>query len=112
MSFLLEDSEEENIVSTDSISQVMKGDKLEANNLQIDKLQLAESGQEIKEHSSETSMSNQAAHLQGPSSNASKKTESTPLPLLKLRIFPSPKIVNRLSELKKKNTRGPSKRLT
>ena len=76
MSFLLEDSEEENIVSTDPISQAMKGDNLKANNLQIEtnKLQLAEleleSGPEIKECSSETSTSNQAAHLQGPSNNA------------------------------------------
>ena len=118
MSFLLEDSEEENIVSKDLISQAMKGDNLEANTLQIetDKLQLAElkleSGSEIKECSDGTSTSNQAADLQGPSNNASRKTESTPLSLLKLRISPSPKIVNRLSELKKKNVRGPSKRLT
>ena len=37
MSFLLEESEEENIsVSTDTISQALKGDNLEANNLQVD----------------------------------------------------------------------------
>ena len=120
MLFLLEDSEEENIVSTDPISQAMKGDSLKANNLQIEtnKLQLAEleseleSGPEIKEHSSEASNSNQTAHLQGPSHNASRKPESALLSLLKLHISPSPKIVNWLSEIKKKNTRGPSKRLT
>ena len=116
MSFLLEDSEEENIVSADLISQAIKGENLEANNLQIetDKSQLAEleSAQEIKEHSSETSILNQAAHLQGPSKDASRKTDSAPLSLLKLRISPTPKIVNQLSEIKKKNTRGPSKRLT
>ena len=135
MSFLLEESEEElsaisnrvecpdvenNIVdNTDSTGQAMKGENLEANNLQIetDKLQSAEleleSGSEINiAHSSEASTSNQAAQLQGPSSNTLRKTESTPLSLLKLRISPSPKIVNRLSELKKKNIRGPSKRLT
>ena len=115
MSFLLEDSEKETIVSTNPISQAMKGDNLEANNLQIetDKSQLAEleSGPEIKEHSSETSILNQAAHHQGPSKNAVRKTESAPFSLLKLYISPTPKIVNRLSEIKKKNTRGPSKRL-
>ena len=36
MSFLLEDSEEENTVSIDLISQAMKGDNLEANTLQIE----------------------------------------------------------------------------
>ena len=53
---------------------------------------------------------NQAA--QGPSSDSSKKTESAPLSLLKLCVSPTPKIVNRLSKIKKKNTRGPCKRLT
>ena len=112
MSFLLEDSEEENIVSTDPISQAMKGDKFKANNLQMetDKLQLAEleleSGPEINTaHSGEASALNQAAHLQGPSIDALRNTESTLLSLLKLRISPSP-------ELKKKNTRGSCKGLT
>ena len=133
MWFLLEESEEElaaiskrlgcpdveNVDNSDSISQVMKGDNVEANNLQIetDKLQPLELelelGSEIKVAcSGEASTSNQAAHLQGPSSNTLRKTESTPLSLLKLHVSPSPKIVNRLSELKKKNIRGPSKRLT
>ena len=100
----------------------MKGENLETNNLQIDKPQTdklqsselkLESGSEINvAHSSVASTSNQAAQLQGPSSNAARKTESTPLSLLKLCISPTPKIVNRLSQLKKKNIRGPSKRLT
>ena len=85
MSFLLEDSEEENIVSTNPISLAMNGDNLEANNLQIEthKWQLAEleSGPEINEHSSETSILNQAAHHQGPSKNAVRRTESAPLSL-------------------------------
>ena len=59
---------------------------------------------------SQVNILNQAA--QGPSKDASKKTESTLLSLLNLRVSPTPKIVNRLLEIKKKNTRGPSKRLT
>ena len=55
---------------------------------------------------------NQAAQVHGPSSSALKKTESTPLSLLKLCVSSTPKIVNRLSKIKKKSTRGPSKRLT
>ena len=97
----------------------MKGDNVEASNVQIetDKSQLAEleleSGSKIKTAcSSEASTSNQTAELQDPSSDAMRKTESAPLSLLKLWISLSPKIVNRLSELKKKNIRGPSKRLT
>ena len=138
MSFLLEESEEElsaisnrlgcpnveNIENTDSDGQAIKGDNLEVNTLQIDtdkpptdkshsaELEL-ESGSEIKvARSSEASTLNQAAQFQGPSSNASEKTESALLSLLKLCISLSPEIVNRLSELKKKNIRGPSKRLT
>ena len=135
MSFLIEESEEEfsvvssrlgcseNIVdSADLNSQAMKGEDLDMCNLQIDKLHTEKSqsselklelGSEINiACSSEASTLNQAAQLQGPSSNTMRKTESAPLTLLKLHIFPSHKIVNRLSEIKKKNIRGPSKRLT
>ena len=104
---------------TDPIQEYNKRGYLEANNLQIDtdKLHSAEleleSGSEIKvARSSEASTLNQAAQLQGPSSSTLEKTESILLSLFKLRVFLSHKIVNRLSELKKKNIRGPSKRLT
>ena len=117
MSFLLEEKDEDLAVIRDrlGISQVMSRDELEARNLQkeIDKSQAAELEleleKEIKKGTTEIVL-NQTA--QGPTSTAAKKTESAPLSLLKLRISPTPKIVNRLSEIKKKNTRGPSKRLT
>ena len=142
MSFLIEESEEEfsavssrlgcpnagNIIdSKDSNSEAMKGENLETNNLQIDKPQTdksqlpelkLESGSEFNvAHSSECSgqacTSNQAVQLQGPSSNATRKTEGAPAISVKaVHISPTPKIVNRLSQLKKKNIRGPSKRLT
>ena len=140
--FLLEESEEEfsvisnrlgcsdvenNVDNTNLNGQAMKGENLEICNLKTDKQKInkpqteksqshelkLESGSEINmARSSEASTSNQAAQLLGLSSNATRKTESAPLSLLKLHVSPSPKIVNRLSELKKKNIRGPSKRLT
>ena len=117
MSFLLEEKDEDLAVISDrlGISQAMSRDELEARNLQkeIDKSQAAELEleleKEIKKGTTEI-VSNQTA--QGPSSTAARKTESALLSLLKLHISPTPKIVNRLSEIKKKNTTGPSKRLT
>ena len=103
MSFLIEESEEElssvklghpdveNIVdSADLNSQAMKGDNLETDKLQSPELKL-ESGSEINiacssECSGQASTLNQAAQLQGPSSNTTKKTESALLSLLKLHI--------------------------
>ena len=108
LSCLLEEKDEDLSVINDrlGISQVMSREDLEAHNLQkeIVKSQAAELELE------KGTVLNQAA--QGPSSDASKKTESALLSLLKLRVSPTPKIVNRLSEIKKKNTRGPCKRLT
>ena len=115
LSFLLEKPDEELAVISDrlGISQAMSREDLEANNLQKDivKSQVAEIEleKEIKKGTNEIVL-NQAA--QGPSRDTSKKTESAPLSLLKLHVSPTPKIVNQLSEIKKKNTRGPSKRLT
>ena len=123
MLFLIEESEEElsftssrlgcpdvekNIDSKDSNSDAMKGESLEMeksqiNKLQIDKSQLPElkldsqsesKGAHSSECSGQASTSDQAAQLQGPSSNATRKTEGAPLPLLKLRASPAPKIVN------------------
>ena len=65
------------------------------------------------EHSGQVSTSDQTAQLQGLSSNVPQsRTEGVPLPLLKLHVSPTSKIVTRLSQLKRKNLRGPSKRLT
>ena len=114
LSFLLEEKDEDLAVISDrlGISQAMSRDDLEAKNLQkdIEKSWKDEFKLELESESSQVNILNQAA--QGPSKDASKKTESTPLSLLKLHVSPTPKIVNRLSEIKKKNTRGPSKRLT
>ena len=107
LSFLLEEKDEDLTVINDrlGISQAMSRDDLEAHNLQkeIVKAQAAKLDLEKR------IVLNQAA--QGPSKDV-KKTESAPLSLLKLRVSPTPKIVNRLSEIKKKNTVGPCKRLT
>ena len=109
------------IVDRDELSsEAMKGEILETNRLQIDKSQLyeLESESEVKaasssEYSHQVSTSDQTAQLQGSPSNVTQsKTKGAPLPLLKLRISPTPKIVDRLSQLKKKKIRGPSKRLT
>ena len=118
MSFLLEETDEDLAVISDrlGISQAMSRDDLEAKNLQkdIDRSRETELKLELgsQPESSQVCTSNQAAQVHGPSRSALKKTESTPLSLLKLRISPTPKIVNRFLEIKKKNTRGPSKRLT
>ena len=107
LSFLLEEKDEDLAAINDrlGISQAMSRDDLEAHNLQkeIVKSQAAELDLEKR------IVLNQAA--KGPSKDV-KKAESTPLSLLKLRVSPTPKIVNRISEIKKKNTRGPCKRLT
>ena len=118
LSFLLEEKDEDLAVISDrlGISQAMSRDNLEAKKLlkDIDRSKETELKLELGSQfeSSQVCTSNQAAQVHGPFSSASKKTESTPLSLLKLRISPTPKIVNRLSELKKQNIRGPSKRLT
>ena len=112
--FYLKKTDEDLAVISDrlGISQVMSREDLEANNLQkdIDRSREAEFKLGSESENSQVSTLNQAA--QGPSRDTSKKTESAPLSLLKLHISPTPKIVNQLSEIKKKNTRGPSKRLT
>ena len=142
MSFLIEESDKElSTASTnlrlgcpdiekiidrkDSNSEAMKGESLETNMSQINKPQTDKSQSveleleaEAKvahssEHSGQVSTLDQTAQLQGSSSNAMQsKTEGTLLPLLKLCVSPTPKIVNRLSQFKKRNIRGPSKRLT
>ena len=112
MSFLLEEIDEDLAAISDrlGISQAMSRDDLEATKLQkeIDKPQTVELREtELKLElgsqleSSQVCTSNQAAQVHGPSSSALKKTESTLHSLLKLRVSPTPKIVNRLSELKK-----------
>ena len=117
MSFLLEETDEDLAVISDrlGISKAMSREELEANNLKkdIDGSQAAELELELEKEikkGTTANVLNQAA--QGPSSTTARKTESTPFSVLKLRVSPTPKIVNRLSETKKKNTRGPSKRLT
>ena len=98
----------------------MKGENLEINKLQTEKSQLPELELESElkvacssEHSGQVSTLDQTAQLQGSSSNLTQsKTEGAPLPLLKLHVSPTLKIVNRLSQLIKKKIRGPSKRLT
>ena len=49
---------------------------------------------------------------QGPAKDTSKKGRERTALSVKSASLPTPKIVNRLSEIKKKNTRGPCKRLT
>ena len=115
------------IDSKDLNSEAMKRENLEMNKSQINKLQTdmsqapelkLDSESEIKvahssEHSGQVSTLDQTTQLQGSSSNAIlRKTEGELLPLLKLHVSPTPKIVNRLSQLKKRKIRGPSKRLT
>ena len=114
LSFLLEEKDEDLAVISDSlgISQAMSREELEANKLQkdIDRLREVELKLGSQSENRQVRTLNQAA--QGPPRDTSTKTESAPLSLLRLRVSPTPKIVNRLSELKKKTTRGPSKRLT
>ena len=108
LSFLLEEKDEDLAVINDrlGISQAMSRENLKAHKLQkeIVKSQAAELELE------KGIVLKQAA--QGPSKDASKNTGSALLSLLKVQVSPTPKIVNWLSEIKKKNTRGPWKRLT
>ena len=114
---------EQFIHSKDLNSEAIKGENLEMNKLQIDKLQIdkwqipelkleSESESEVtlsSKHSGQVSTLEQTAQLQGSSSNATQtKTEGEPLPLFKLCISPTPKIVNILSQLKKRKIKGPS----
>ena len=88
LSFLLEETEEDLAVISDrlGISQVMSREDLEANRLQkdIDKSWEAELKQGSQLENSQVCNSNQAAQVHGPTRDASKKTKSAPLSLLKL----------------------------
>ena len=114
LSFLLEETDEDLAIVNDrlGISQVMSREDLEASKLQREITRSREVELKLELENSHACNLNQAAQVNGPTKNASKRTESAPLSLLKLRVSPTPKIVNRLSEIKKKNTRGPCKRLT
>ena len=87
LSFLLEEKDEDLTVTNDrlGISQAMSREDLETNNLQKDiaKLKAAEIelDRKIKKGTNEIVLK-QAA--QGPTTDASKKTESAPLSLLKV----------------------------
>ena len=114
LSFLLEEPDDDLGIVNDrlGISQAMSREELEANTLQREINRSREAEHKLELENNKGSNLNQAAQVNGPTKNASKKTESAPLSLLKLRVSPTPNIVNRLSEIKKKNTRGPCKRLT
>ena len=114
LSFLLEEKDDDLDIVNDrlGISQAMSREDLEANTLQREINRSREVEKKLEFENNKGSNLNQAALVNGPTKNASKKTESAPLSLLKLRVSPTPNIVNRLSEIKKKNTRGPCKRLT
>ena len=114
LSFLLEENNDDLGIVNDrlGISQAMSREDLEANKLQREINRLQEVEQKLESENNKVCNLNQAAQVNGPTNNASNKTESAPLSLLKLRVSPTPNIVNRLSEIKKKNTRGPCKRLT
>ena len=90
LSFLLEEKDEDLAVINDrlGVSQVMSREDLKAHKLQkeIVKPQAVELELEKEIVLKEAD--------QGPSKDASKKTESTLLSLLKLRVSPTPKIVN------------------
>ena len=93
LSFLLEEKDEYLAVISDrlGISRAMSRDDLEAKNLQkdIEKSQKVEFKLELEPESSQVNILNQAA--QGTSKDASKKTESAPLSLVKLRVSPTSK---------------------
>ena len=114
LSFLLEETDEDLAIVNDrlGISQVMSREDLEASKLQREINRSWEVELKLELENSQMCNLNQAAQVNGPTKNALKRTESALLSLLKLRVSPTPKIVNRLSEIKKKNTRGPCKRLT
>ena len=92
--FLLEEKDEDLAVISDrlGISQAMSREDLEANRLQKEIDRSRE--MELKLESKQVCNLNQAALAKGPSSKAVKKTESTPLSLLKLQTSPTPQIVN------------------
>ena len=96
MSSLLEEKDEDLAVVSDrlGISQAMSREDLEANKLQkdIDRLREAELKSGSQSENSQVRILNQAA--QGPPRDTLKKTESALLSLLKLRVSPTPKIVN------------------
>ena len=97
-----------------SNSEAMNGKNLEVNKSQSSELELELELEAApsNEQSVQVSTSDQTTLLQGPSSNVKQnRTEGGSLPLLKLHISPTSKIVNRLLQLEKKNLRGPSKRL-
>ena len=114
LSFLLEEPDDDLGIVNDrlGISQAMSREDLEAIKLQREINRSREVEQELESENNKVCNLSQAAQVNGPTRNASKKTESALLSLLKLRVSPTPNIVNRLSEIKKKNTRGPCKRLT
>ena len=114
LSFLLEEKDDDLDIVNDrlGISQAMSREDLEANTLQREINRSREAEQKLESENNRVCNLNQAAQVNGPTKNASKKTESAPLSLLKLRVSPTSNIVNQLSEIKKKNTRGPCKRLT
>ena len=88
LSFLLEETDEDLAVISDrlGISQVMSREDLEANRLQkdIDRSWEAELKLGSQLENSQVCNLNQAAQVHGPTRDASKKTESAPLSLLKL----------------------------
>ena len=114
LSFLLEEKDDDLGIVNDrlGISQAMSREDLEANTLQREINRSWEAEQKLELENNKGSKLNQTAQVNGPIKNASNKTESAPLSLLKLHVSPTPNIVNRLSEIKKKNNRGPCKRLT
>ena len=90
LSFLLEEKDEDFAVINDrlGISQAMSREDLEAHNLQKEI---------VKSQAAELELEKEIVlkqATQGPSKDASKKAESAPLSLLKVRVSPTPKIVN------------------
>ena len=88
----------------DSNSQELNRDNLDNDR---DKLEIVPSNQ----YCGQANKSDQFAQLQDPSHNVTQgKTEGVLLPLLKLHISPTSKIVHRLLQLKRKRLKGPSRR--
>ena len=104
--------------SADSNNEVLNGEDLEVN--------IPQSAELESELELETAPSSQCfgqvgmldlssiskfAQLQGPSRNVMPaKMEGAPLPLSNLHVSPTSKIVNRFSQLKQTNHRGPNKK--
>ena len=95
LSFLLEETDDDLAIVNDrlGISQAMSREDLEANKLQKEINILREVELKLELQNSQVCNLNQAAQVNGPTKNASKKTESAPLSLLKLRVSPTPNIV-------------------